>query len=54
MAEPVYNSVFDKRDVADIALVNVIVEAEKSAQARLSEDCVCRLENDAIAGDIAA
>ena len=54
MADPVSGSVFDKRNVADIMLVNAIVEAEKSAKACLREGCVRRLERDVIARDIPA
>jgi hypothetical protein len=52
MGDPVSGSVFDKGDFRDNILKNAIVQMEKNAQAGLGEDCVCRLENDMIAGDI--
>jgi hypothetical protein len=52
VVKPVSGSVFDKRDATDIILVNVIVQTEKNAQARLGQDCVCGLKDDVVEGDI--
>jgi hypothetical protein len=52
VVDPVSGRVFNKRNVVDINLANVIVQTEKNAQASLGEDCVCRLDKDMIAGDI--
>jgi hypothetical protein len=52
MVHPVSGSVFAKRDVTDIILVNAIVQTEKNTQARLGQDCVCGLKDDVIPGDI--
>ena len=52
MLDPVLGSVFRKRNVPNIFLVNVIIQTEKNTQASLGEDCVCRLKNDVIPGDI--
>jgi hypothetical protein len=52
MVDPVLGSVSGKRNVTDIILVNVFIQAEKDPQAGLGEDCVCRLENNVIPGDI--
>jgi hypothetical protein len=54
MLDPVLGSVFGKRNVANIILVNVTVQTEKYSQAGLGDDCVCRLERDVIPGDISA
>jgi hypothetical protein len=54
MVDPVLGSVFDKGNVTDITLANVIAQSEKNAQACPGKDCVCRLEKDVIAGDIPA
>jgi hypothetical protein len=54
MLNPVSGSVFDKGNVTDIILVNVIIQTEENAQAGLGEDRVCRLEDDVIPGDIPA
>ena len=52
MVKPVSSTVFDKGYVTGIVLVNTIVQTKKNAQARLRENCVCRLEKNVIPGDI--
>jgi hypothetical protein len=52
MVEPISGSVFDKRTVIDISRVNAIVQTEKNPQAGLGKDCVRRLENNVITGEI--
>jgi hypothetical protein len=52
MVDPVPGSVFDKRDVTDIIIVNAIVQPEKNAQAGLGKNCVSRLGKDVVPGDI--
>jgi hypothetical protein len=54
MVEPVLGSVFDKRNVTDIILVDAIVQTKKYPQAGLCKDCMCRLEDDVIPGDVPA
>jgi hypothetical protein len=52
MVDPVSGSVLDKGNVTDINLANVIAQSEKNAQAGLHEDCMCRLEDYVITGNI--
>jgi hypothetical protein len=52
MVYPVSRSIFDER--VSVTNVNAIVQTKKNAQAGLDKDCVCRLENNVIAGDIPA
>jgi hypothetical protein len=54
MVDPVTGGVFEKGNVIEIIFVDAIVQSEKNTQAGLREDCVCRLEEDVIAGDIPA
>jgi hypothetical protein len=51
MVEQVSRGVFDKRNVIDIILDNLIVQTENS-QAGPGENYVSGLERDVIAGDI--
>ena len=54
MSNPVFGCIVRKRDISGIFLVNLIVQTEYNAQAGLSEDRVCRLGKDVIAGNVSA
>ena len=47
-----YRTAYSTRGISLTSPQLTIVQTEKNAQAGLSEDCVCRLEKDVIAGDI--